>query len=517
MAERDGERVTLLWTGGWDSTFRLLQLLLVEGRPVQPVYVLNSARSSTPYELRAIGTVRAQVLPRLSDAALLAPTRVVVGSDHPPTPGNAALAESIRRRSDLGTQYLMLSGPAEALGWRGVELAIDDWAGGRDWEHLLFSAPGRLADMPEAALFKYWTFPVHHLSKEEMREIAQRHGFLDVLRQRWSCHDPVLGRPCRRCRPCIDALPDGARVAPSALVAARSAGRRARRAARSARRLVRVGARRRPPGTRTARAGPALDGCAGTSPPATSVGAMGGERVQLLWTGGWDSTFRLLQLLLVERRPVQPIYVLNTERVSLRQELRAMAAIRAAVQPRLADPSLLAPTQVLLAGDYPPSAESVALSESLRSRTQLGTQNLLLAGPAEALGWSGVEMCIPDVAMAADWEALVFDTPGRINDSQEARLFRFWSFPVIDLTKEDMRACAQEHGFLDLLLMRWTCHDPLLGRPCGRCRPCQIAVRDGARPAPPALVLARSGQRRARRGVRSARRAVRAAAAARRT
>src|SRR5688572_33020809 len=33
--------------------------------------------------------------------------------------------------------------------------------------------------------------------------------------------------------------------------------------------------------------------------------------VALLWTGGWDSTFRLLMLLLVERRAVQSYYIVD--------------------------------------------------------------------------------------------------------------------------------------------------------------------------------------------------------------
>ena len=30
---------------------------------------------------------------------------------------------------------------------------------------------------------------------------------------------------------------------------------------------------------------------------------------RLLWTGGWDSTYRLLDLLLVQKQHVQPYYV----------------------------------------------------------------------------------------------------------------------------------------------------------------------------------------------------------------
>ena len=48
----------------------------------------------------------------------------------------------------------------------------------------------------------------------------------------------------------------------------------------------------------------------------------------LLWTGGWDSTFRLLYHVLIDKQPVQPIYFINPDRQSLREELKSMALIR---------------------------------------------------------------------------------------------------------------------------------------------------------------------------------------------
>ena len=57
------------------------------------------------------------------------------------------------------------------------------------------------------------------------------------------------------------------------------------------------------------------------------------DPVQLLWTGGWDSTFRLLTLLVLEQRRVQPYYVLDDERRrrSVSAEREAMRRIREAL------------------------------------------------------------------------------------------------------------------------------------------------------------------------------------------
>jgi 7-cyano-7-deazaguanine synthase len=230
------------------------------------------------------------------------------------------------------------------------------------------------------------------------------------------------------------------------------------------------------------------------------------EHVRLLWTGGWDSSFRLMQLLLIEKRPVQPIYVIDTGRGSLRRELQAMETLRAGILERLEEPSLLAPTQVLIATEYPPSSENVARGESIRSQVPFGSQYIWLTGPAEALGWAGVEMCVPGEAEPAPWEKLLFTVPGRLTDTDEAALLKYWSFPLITLSKEEMREIAREHGFLDLLLQRWSCFDPLLGLPCGRCHPCSLMLHDGVTFAPAPAVRARGAARRVRRVLATARR-----------
>ena len=69
---------------------------------------------------------------------------------------------------------------------------------------------------------------------------------------------------------------------------------------------------------------------------------------RLFFTGGWDSTFRLLELLLVEKRPVQPIYVIDPDRWSLQEEQKAMADIKTTVVERFPETAdLLKPTMII--------------------------------------------------------------------------------------------------------------------------------------------------------------------------
>lgn len=50
------ETVTLLWSGGWDGTFRLLQLA---SNPIciQPIYVIDRNRKSFEYEQKAMNQI----------------------------------------------------------------------------------------------------------------------------------------------------------------------------------------------------------------------------------------------------------------------------------------------------------------------------------------------------------------------------------------------------------------------------------------------------------------------------
>ena len=61
MTDDEADPVHLFWTGGWDSTFRLLELLLTQQRVVQTYYVIDPGRRSTPQELEAMEKIQASI------------------------------------------------------------------------------------------------------------------------------------------------------------------------------------------------------------------------------------------------------------------------------------------------------------------------------------------------------------------------------------------------------------------------------------------------------------------------
>ena len=198
----------------------------------------------------------------------------------------------------------------------------------------------------------------------------------------------------------------------------------------------------------------------------------------VLWTGGFDSTFRVCYLLLVERIDVQPIYVIDPDRRSTFLELRAMAAIRDKLRER--GGARLWPTRIYNRSDYcvPPYLQR--LYEAIKARANIGEQYLWLAAIAEAEGWEGVELGEQGPPEVTDWHKIVFKNPpysDELSSLPEAQLFKYWKFPLLNWSKKDMYEEAVRRGFDDILIMRWFCHRPILGRACGTCGPCRIARR----------------------------------------
>lgn len=215
---------------------------------------------------------------------------------------------------------------------------------------------------------------------------------------------------------------------------------------------------------------------------------------QLLWTSGWDSTFRLLHLLLVRRYPVRPIYVLDPDRASLGMELKSIARIQNALFAAFPDTrKLLRPVTLIFKSDIPLDAAVTEDVAVLRSRFGLGDQYEWLARLAKHVG-APLELSIQRVEDAADrWHVLLenqmqerdlgygpfFEICARPS-IPELRVLQGFRYPVLALTKPAMGEIARQHGFYGLLELSWFCHRPTADeKPCGTCAPCCYTREDG--------------------------------------
>jgi hypothetical protein len=216
--------------------------------------------------------------------------------------------------------------------------------------------------------------------------------------------------------------------------------------------------------------------------------------VILLWTGGWDSTFRLLQLLLELRLPVQPLYLLDDTRASASMEIATMDRIRDLLGERYPQTrTLLRRTIFDRVADIEPDDDVQRAYERLAVKFGIGSQYEWLARYAVQHGTPGIEMaceCIPFGASKVLMYRTVPTTsvhgyrtfsvdPGE-PDPDVRLLFDGYAYPLITTAREAMIDIAEAHGWVDLMGMTWFCHRPTSrGEPCGLCHPCLSNIGEG--------------------------------------
>ncbi|MCJ7694346.1 MAG: hypothetical protein MUO40_02875 [Anaerolineaceae bacterium] len=213
------------------------------------------------------------------------------------------------------------------------------------------------------------------------------------------------------------------------------------------------------------------------------------EKINLFWTGGWDSTFRLLLIVLEEQRIVQPYYLIDPNRKSLRLEIRAMREIKNLLFKEYPQTkSLIRPTKFYEIGD-------IAYDEEISEAYKTYTQTIHLAFQYHWMSRFCKQFNICDMEIGAENSptALVLSQfLERIGTSRKFKiaetvkgtpfyiLFKNMKFPIYGYTRHEMEEKASSSGWLKFLYMTWFCHYPVKERyPCGSCEPCDQVIRKG--------------------------------------
>ena len=216
--------VNLLWSGGWDGTFRFLQLCQYD-LVIQPIYIFDNKRKSAPYEMKAMKEIMAVSKNRFR--AKIRKPIVYKKSWILENCNDDEIVESflyLHEKYKVGYQYkwfaLLLKhlnincesavvhqyhGKVEdAIDAEGVlQLIEDDWL------------PDRYCVMPKDGnntaynLFGNLILPVIRYTKQDEERIARENGWMDIMNMSWFCHSPINGKPCGLCGPCDDAMNTG--------------------------------------------------------------------------------------------------------------------------------------------------------------------------------------------------------------------------------------------------------------------------------------------------------------------
>ena len=221
------------------------------------------------------------------------------------------------------------------------------------------------------------------------------------------------------------------------------------------------------------------------------------EPINLFWTGGWDSTFRLIRLVFVNKKTVHPYYIIDPGRNSTSLEIKAMTNIKKALikkRPEIED--LILPTIFKELNQIQPNQTITESYKLLTVKESIGIQYDWLARFCADEGINNMEICN---------ETAVFDEDNRtrkllgddldkfeteygvyykLNENAKGKdiylIYGNFNFPVFDFTKQDMFEYGKKFGFDDVMKLTWFCHTPTKkNNPCGKCHPCEAVYREG--------------------------------------
>lgn len=205
--------VNILWTGGWDSTFRVLDLVIHKKKTIQPYYVMDKGRKSTEMEIKTMEKIKSLIVdlnPSLRNNIL-----ETIFIEKQKVPENKVITkkyQDLAKEYQIGSQYDWLARYADAKGINDLELSIhiDDRAYSvikNDVEQVslvedtFFKLKGDYS-FPELKVFSYFHYPVLMLSKLEMDQVAKERGYSHIMEVTWFCHTPNGNQPCGLCNPC---------------------------------------------------------------------------------------------------------------------------------------------------------------------------------------------------------------------------------------------------------------------------------------------------------------------------
>lgn len=220
------------------------------------------------------------------------------------------------------------------------------------------------------------------------------------------------------------------------------------------------------------------------------------------WTGGYDSTFRVCQLIHAGNR-VQPIYLgmddvddeknklFSVHRKNKKSELQAMKHIRRSLEDIYPDAQYLLLPTLYINELVKPNSEINKCASYLHLKLGWFTRNVNQYERILQIAYQSaepLEICIVnDDGLSNSIKKFVTGVgkncrlTDKLPDKYKcACIFGMLRFPVIHLTKDDMLDIATKEGYQHVLAYSWSCWTPVLVNgvfvPCGQCDMCRHRI-----------------------------------------
>lgn len=218
------------------------------------------------------------------------------------------------------------------------------------------------------------------------------------------------------------------------------------------------------------------------------------QLVKVLWTGGFDSSLRMIQLSKL-RVVVQPYYLVDSKfRRSIKNELNAICAITEDIRMNPGTRCVILPLIKVEVADIEIDYEISQACKSIRRKIPLGSQYDWLSSFSKSN--PGLELCFEKDESAdlyyylKKYEIMQTVQDDMIeyckvdetkSDNDVIKVFGSFHFPLplLQTTKYEMIKEYKIMGFESTMNKTWFCHTPVNNRPCGVCVPCTIAIKEG--------------------------------------
>lgn len=217
-------RINLFWTGGWDSTFRLLQAILLEKIEVQPYYIIDHLRQSAGLEVYTMGLIREAILENYPESKPYFHPTCYYNREHiEPDEIITNAWMRLNTHFHVGSQYDWLQRFSKQFGLNSIDVALFKEPNVRksplfrQWYNA-FINDEPLPESPHqkeitedlSILFERFNFPQMSLEKTEMLEISRKKNWMPIMKHTRFCHRPKVHiSPCGICKPCRQAAGDG--------------------------------------------------------------------------------------------------------------------------------------------------------------------------------------------------------------------------------------------------------------------------------------------------------------------
>lgn len=215
----DNDKVyKVLWTGGYDSTFRICQLAKYDVT-IQPYYFYNEERKSKDIEVKTIKKIYEILINKTSTKANILPVIIKDAKEYMNVDKDILKAyKDITKTDIVSPQYKWLSQMSKSI--KGLETTVEKTAENQKcfvhwitkFANLEKIGDGDLAqykftkdnDKAYYNLFKNFVFPakIADMTKLDMYEEYKKMNDIDIMKKTWFCQLPINGEPCGFCGPC---------------------------------------------------------------------------------------------------------------------------------------------------------------------------------------------------------------------------------------------------------------------------------------------------------------------------